>query len=66
MAVIVFEPNSTLTGCVNITIVRDFTVEEDETFTFRIPVIQDDPAIIVGSPNSFDITILDEADGKSL
>ncbi len=59
----------------NISIVRDFVVEDDEVFSFLIdndqpdPVLdtsQPDPAVQVGSPDTSIITILDEDDGNDL
>ena len=49
--------------CVNISIARDFLVENDETFFFLVSPSQDDEAVQVGMQNTATITILDEEDG---
>ena len=66
MAGITFGPTSSLssTECIDVDITRDFIVEETETFNFFIAVIQSDPAVTVGSPNTALVTIVDEEGGR--
>lgn len=52
--------------CANITIERDFLVENQESFLFQILQAQTDPAVVVGTPSSATVTILDEPDGTCI
>ena len=62
---ITFEPNGPFTECVNITIERDLIVENVETFRFFVDPNQEDEAVMVGSPDSAIVTIVDEEEGSS-
>lgn len=64
MVNIPFVPSGPLTECVNISIERDLEVEEDEVFSFVISSNQLDSAVLVGMPDTSNITIVDEEDGK--
>lgn len=61
---IAFFPAGPQMECTNISIVRDFLVEEDETFSFAITSTQPDPSVEAGTPNISSITILDEDESK--
>ena len=62
-SIISFLPSRPPVECVNISITRDFLVENDETFFFLVSPSQDDEAVQVGTQNTATITILDEEDG---
>ena len=47
----------------NITIIRDFLVENEEMFFFGINPSQDDPAVILGQSTLSQVIIVDEEDG---
>ena len=64
MVDIIFRPSGALMQCVNISIERDFLVENDEVFRFVISPDQADEAVQVGMPSYANVTILDEEDGK--
>lgn len=61
---VTFVPSGPQVECVNVSIVRDFLVEEDEMFSFAVSPNQFDGAVQVGTPNTSSITILDEDDGN--
>lgn len=63
---ILFLPNGPLTECANINITRDFVVENTESFVFLIEEAQSDPAVVVGNPNSAEVFIVDEEQGKTI
>ena len=63
MAELIFQAQGPTRKCVNITVIRDFLVEEDETFSFLISSDQTDEAVQVGTPSVSTVTILDEENG---
>lgn len=63
---ILFDPEGSLVECTNISIGRDLLVENDEMFRFTISPNQTDESVQVGSPDSLNVTIVDEADGESV
>ena len=60
---ITFDPYGPMTGCLTISIDRDFVVENTESFSFSIDDMQEDVAVEVGMPQSATVTILDEEGG---
>lgn len=55
---IVFPPG-VHTQCTPIAILLDLLIEEEERFNFTIAPVQDDRAIIVGTPDSATVNIVD-------
>ena len=63
MVDLTFEPSGPSVECEDIIIIRDFILEDDETFTFAISPSQSDIAVNVGSPSSAVVTIVDDPAG---
>ena len=67
MADILFLPDESLVQCVNISIARDFVVEDTETFLFVIASNQSDLAVLVDDNAATSVvSILDEPGGKDI